>query len=295
MQRFVPLLVLLALAMPARAGACAPCGAGDPTLTRMGSDVPFAGRARLAVELRHYWDRIDVAGLDASELHEVALGLAISWAPTDWLSLSGSMPIVLRDVRRASLSHTTTLGPGDAELRARVILLRDAAFAPSHLFGAHAGVELPTSIDQVGPNGARLDAGAQTGSGTVDPLAGVFYTHLADPWALFLSATVSLPQAPRYDDAPGPSMRASAAVQHRLDRHFTLRGGLDVRLDAPSIIAGQSDPRTDRFVLFASPDLLWSPLSDLVLSLGLRVPLVQVSEERRTEGLYTIVSLVVDA
>jgi hypothetical protein len=155
-------------------------------------------------------------------------------------------------------------------------------------------VRLPTSVDQVGSNGERLPVEAQTGSGGVAPILGLFYTHLADPWSLFGSATVSLPVAPRFDEAPGPSMRAQVALQYRFDRWITVRGGVAMRLDAPASAGGRSEPGTDDFALFVSPNLLWSPVSDLILVFGLRVPVAQISQQGRAEGLYATTSVIVD-
>jgi hypothetical protein len=287
-------LLGLLLAAPPSAQACATCGCGDPTLTVMGAEAPFAGRVRLSARLRYRGDAIGTEGVDRAEVHEGVLTLGASWAPTDWLVLSGEAPLVFRHVRWAHLARAATFGPGDAELRGRAVLLRDRAFAPSHLLGVHAGVKLPTSLDQVGGDGQRLPVEAQTGTGTVDPILGLFYTHLADPWAVFSTATVALPTAGRFAEAPGPSLRATAAVQYRVDRRITLRGAVDLRFDAPASVGDGTDPRSDHFAVFLSPDLLWAPVPDVILGLGLRVPVAQLSEQGRTEGLYAVTSVVVD-
>lgn len=295
MRRPLPALVLAVLTLaPRPAAACATCGCGDPTLTVMGAEQPFAGRVRLAARLRYRWDTIGTADAERATVHEGVLGIGASWAPTDRLVLSAEMPAVVRHVRWPHLAEAVTVGTGEAELRGRAVLLRDRAFAPSHLLGVAAGVKLPTSIDQTGADGQRLPVEAQGGTGTVDPIAGLFYTHLADPWAFFTSATVRWPLAPRFDEAPGPSVRATAALQRRLDRHVTLRGAVDVRVDAPGSVDGRTDPRSDHFALFLSPDLLWSPATDLVVTVGVRVPVLQISEQGRAEGLYAVTSVVVD-
>ncbi len=295
MLRLPTTLVALVLAVdPATAAACASCGCGDPTLTVMGAEQPFAGRLRFAAQLQYRWDRVgDEAS--ASEVHEGQLALSAAWAPSEWLMLSATMPLVVRDVRLANLTHATVLGPGDAELRSRIVLLRDRAFAPQHLLGVTAGVKLPTSVDQQAPDGALLPYDAQTGTGSVDPLVGLFYSHFADPWSVFASATVAVPVAARYSEAPGPSLRSSLALQLRADRWLTVRGALDVRWDAPALVDQRTDPTTDQLVVFLSPDLLWSPVSDVTLVFGVRVPILQVTERARAEGLYVLTSIVVDA
>lgn len=260
----------------------------------MGTEVPFAGRLRLGARLQYRWDAVGEPGVDRAMMHEGSLVLTGSWAPTDRLVLSAEMPLLVRDVSWPNLSHALVAGPGDADLRARMIVLRDRAYAPENVLAITAGVKLPTSIDQVGPDGTRLPFEAQTGTGTIDPLVGLFYSHFEDPWAFFASAHVALPFAGRFEEEPGPSLRATVAGQVRLDTHVSLRAGVDARFDAPASVRGRRDPETDAFALFVSPDFVWSPMSDLLIAIGLRIPVLQLSEQPRDEGWYVVTSIVGD-
>ena len=275
------LIVLAVLSTPLPAAACVPCAAGDPTLTVMGAEQPVSGRARFSLELQGRWDRIVEQDVERVRLIEALARFAASYAPLDWLTVSAALPIVVRDLRQG-LAHYVTAGLGDAEVRARFVLLRDRAFAPKNLLGPTLGIRLPTAFAQSSA-GELLPVDAQTGSGTIDPLLGLFYAHFDDPWSLFTTATVSLPFAARWPDAPGPSLSATSAVQYRLDS-FTLRLALDARLDAPATIGGRSDPQTDHFSLFLSPEILFSPAGEWILQFGVRAPIVQWSEQGREEG-----------
>ncbi|MCB9594143.1 MAG: transporter [Sandaracinaceae bacterium] len=290
-------LVMTSLALaatPGRASACATCGCGDPTRTTMGTGQPYAGRLRLGANLRYRWDDVGDEGVDRATVHEVRLDLAAAYAPTDWLIVAASLPVLYRDVGWVNGGHASTVSPGELELRARVVLLRDRAFAPRHLLGVALGLKLPTGIDQVTPGGTLLPIEAQPGSGTWDGIGGLFYTHLADPWAVFATAQVTVGWAGRYDESPGPSLRGGLALQYRFDANVTVRGGVDARWDAPATIEGQTDPSTEHVTLFASPDFLWSPEDDWLLTVGARIPVAQLSGQGRAEGWYFLVSAVVD-
>ncbi|MBX3273032.1 MAG: hypothetical protein KF729_22405 [Sandaracinaceae bacterium] len=291
LSRLALVLVLgVALAPTSRAAACASCGCGDPTLTTIGVGQPFAGRARVSLALEGRWDELG----EGTVMGEASARLAASYAFDDRVALAASVPLLLRDLTWASQRHVTTLGLGDADVRARVVLLRDRSFAPSHLFGVALGVKLPTSIDQVDAHGARLPVVAQSGSGTIDPLIGLTYSHFADPFALFASATVALPFAGRYEESPGPSLFLSVAAQHRFDGHFSVRLGTDARLDAPALIGARTDPRTRHFSLFTAADLLVSPITDWIFQLGASVPVLQDSPQGRTEGVYFRLAVTAD-
>ncbi len=288
------LALLALLSAPRAARACATCGSGDPTLTTMGLGQPFAGRARFGLRLRYRWDRV-IDGARGVELHEGRADVSAAYSPWDRLTLAVTVPMTVRRARWASLRAYTTAGPGDLDLRARVVLLRDRAFAPSHLLGAVAGVALPTSVDQVDGQGARLPVDVQNGAGAIAPSLGLTYAHLADPLAVFASAVVTLPFAGRFDEAPGPSLRGSVAVQWRLARWITLRAGLDARWDAPARVGDATDPRSEHATLFLAPDVLLAPDPDWVVGFGVRAPLVQASAQGRDEGWMFLASLTVDA
>lgn len=288
-------VALLAFAHVRPAAACVTCESGDPTLTVMGSGQPLRDRLRVSWMLEGHEDRLVATGAAETLLLEGRSTFSAAYSPDDRFTLSASVPVVIRDIRFANDAHYTTVGPGDLELRGRFVWLRDRPFAPQHLFGPTLGLRLPTSIDQVDGRGSALPVDAQTGSGTFIPMGGFFYAHFADPWALFASFSVSLPvEGGRFRDYPGPSMRSTLAAQYRLDDHVTFRLGTDVRLDAPLFIDGQRDPSSEHMSWFVSPDLLWSPVPDWILQLGVQAPFAQVSGRRRREGPYVRCALTVD-
>ncbi len=288
--RTIAVITCLLAAWPSSAAACATCGSGDPTLTVMGAGQPFAGRVRLSAELQY---RHDAMG-DATRVDEGQLQLGAAYAPADWVMISLTAPLVLRDVTFGDLAHATVAGLGQLDLRARFVLFRDRAFAPEHVFGLVAGASLPTIVDQLDPEGRLLPAEAQTGTGTFDPIGGVFYTWLADPLSLFASLTAQVPLAPRYAEAPGASVHLTVALQYRVTEWLTLRLGADARGDAPSSDDGRQTPGSEHVVVFAAPDVLVAPAPDVIFVLGARIPVAQHSPDGRSEGPYASLAMVVD-
>ena len=280
-------------AVPAGARACATCGAGDPTLTVMGAEVPFAGRLRISTQLQ-YSGGSSGGPHNRADTHEGRAALGVSWSPDPRVTFSAAMVGTLRSVSRANGASAMVIGPGDLEVRSRWTLLRDRTVSPEHLLAVQVGLRSPTSFDQIDERGRLLPLDAQTGTGAFEAIGGASYTHLADPWSLFVSAAVHLPFAGRYRATPGPALYGTVAAQYRLDRHFTVRGGVDVRLDAPWRLGARTDPTTDGFTGFVSPDVLWSPEADWVFVLGVRVPVLQVYERPRQEAWSVHVSAVVD-
>jgi len=71
------------------------------------------------------------------------------------------------------------------------------------------------------------------------------------------------------------SLRSSISAQIQPQRSFALRFGLDTRLDSSAELNGASDPNTGGFVGHVSPELVLSPVTDLVLHAGAHFPVVQ--------------------
>ena len=68
-MKLAALAIMVALSLPVGdAWACSTCGCGDLTLTVMGSEKPYAGRLRAALELRHRTDAVGRPGFNEQRL-----------------------------------------------------------------------------------------------------------------------------------------------------------------------------------------------------------------------------------
>ena len=88
-----------------RARACAMCETGDPTLVVMGAQQPYEGRLRMALALQYRTDAIGRPGTDRIELNEQRVTLSVAYAPIAWLMLSGSVPMIRRQLTDVVLAQ----------------------------------------------------------------------------------------------------------------------------------------------------------------------------------------------
>jgi hypothetical protein len=261
----------LLLVAPA-ASACATCACGDPTLTSMGTEQPFAGRLRLAATVRAWGMTEGEAGQDAVTLRELRMDVAASYAPVRWLFLSATLPLQARGVRDVSLARERSWGPGDLEISAKAYVFRDREFSPDHLVSVLVGAELPTSPMVHDAQGRPLSLDAQLGTGSWDPLAGLAYTMFRGEWSFIASATGYLPTRGRMGFRAGASLRGTVAAQYQPRPRWALRLAADSRLEGASEQQGVRDPTGSGFIAFISPDVLFSPSTDAVIQVGVRAP-----------------------
>lgn len=287
-MRFLSRAAGLALALlasrAAPALACAVCGVGDPTLTVAGSERPFAGRLRLSGTLRLGGLRVGTPGLDEISLREQRFDLGLAYAPLPTLFLSLALPLLHRDTVDVQGRRAGTTGPGDVELRAKYFAWQGRKGPFSHQVAFMGGLKLPTAPLQEGADGQPLSENLQPGMGAVTPLVGAFYGFTRGPYSLFASATFYLPFAVRAGPHGGDSLRSSIAAQLQPRRAFALRFGLDTRLDSSADQNGVSDPNSGGFVGYVSPELVLSPVTDLVLQVGAHFPVLQALRGYHREG-----------
>ncbi|HEX8703836.1 MAG TPA: transporter [Myxococcaceae bacterium] len=263
------------LAAPA-ALACATCACGDPTLTSMGTEQPFAGRLRLATTVRAWGMTTGEASLDAVTLRELRMDVAASYAPLRWLFLSATLPLQARGLRDVSLARERSWGPGDLEISAKAYVFRDREFSPDHLVSVLVGVELPTSATVHDEQDRPLSLDAQLATGSWDPFAGLAYTMFRGEWSFIASATGYLSTRGRMGFRAGASLRGTLGAQYQPHPRWALRLAADTRLEGASDTRGVPDPEGQGFIGFLSPDVLYSPVTDVVLQAGVRVPVLNL-------------------
>lgn len=281
-------------ATPRPVHACATCTAGDPTLAQMGQEAPFAGRVRLAGSIRHASYRIGRPGIDRLDVREQRLDLSASWSPWSPLTVSLNVPLVRRRVDYVHLARDETYGPGDLDLRMRLVLFRDRSFDPDHLVSLVAGTELPTTPRLRDGQGRVLPEDAHPGTSSWDPYLGVSYVHLRERWSFFGSATGQWFGEGIGGLQLGPSLRLAAQGQWQPDPRVGVQLGGLLRVDDAPRLDGRSLPEGAGAILFVSPGLVASPATDLVLSAVVRIPIVQALSGAHREGVVAELGVAVD-
>jgi hypothetical protein len=275
----------LAVALgPRPAAACAVCGAGDPTLTVMGTEKPFVGRLRLAADVKIGSLQVGTPGVDEVDLTEERFELAVAYAPRPTLFLSLALPVLHRDAFFRDGARVAFTGLGDVELRVKQFVWSGARGPYRHQAAIQGGLKLPTARVEGDAAGAALAAALQPGTGAITPFLGVFYGLSQGPWSLYASASLYLPFAVRAGPHATESFRTSASAQRQVGRRFAARLGIDTRLDGTAAADDKPDPNSGGFVGYLSPQLVVSPATDLILLVGAHFPLVQALQGFHREG-----------
>ncbi|MBL8940662.1 MAG: transporter [Archangium sp.] len=283
--------VLLATA----AAACPTCACGNPALTSMGAEQPFAQRVRLATTLRAWQQDEGVANLDAVRLRELRLDLTASWSPTAWLTLSVNVPVQLREQLAVNLERQTALGWGEADVSARVVVAGAGQLRPRALVSVIAGARLPSALTLRDRERRLLDVDAQLGPGGVAPQLGIAWSgFFGDRWSGMASLTGEVPLEGRYGLRMGPAAVLVALAQYQPLRWLGVRAGADARGELASFVNGVADARLAGVLTSLLADAVFKLGQQAVLLAGVRAPLIDTRPGPVHTWPIPVVSLVVD-
>lgn len=294
-QRLILWVSLGCLSLSAGEGwACSSCSSGDPTLTVMGTELPFEGRKRLSLETRYRGDAIGDPQLEGIRLQELRTDLNVAYTPSVRWTLSASVPLIARSVTYVNLAQDRVLGLGDIELRVRRLLWRDRSFMPQHVLSGQVGLKLPSTPLAVGVDQQPLDSSAQPGSGSWDPSLALSYGFFAHPYSAYISVTGVRPSEGYLNERVGASLRSTWMVQAQPLEPLSIRGGLDMRWDAVNLEDGQVESDSGGFISFVALDLLVQPKQDWLVRVGGALPVVQKLNGYHQESPLLTVGAVYD-
>ena len=227
--------------------ACALCGAADRSLPENGSETPFAGRKRVTVDARAAAFATDDARF--SEIRVVP-GAAVSVTKDTMIGVEA--PIVYR---------STTMA-GDVELRAT-----HTAWRGTHTrLSLEGGFKLPTA-----PTLEGVPPDLQPGCASIVPYAGFALGTGRGSWSGRASVSLLMPISVRDAPHPGDSVRASIGGTFQPTTWFALLAGAFLRWDG----SADGNPHSGGAAVHVAPEIVIAPASDLVLTAGVAVPVVQ--------------------
>ena len=255
--------------------ACATCLCGDPTISMMGTEKPFAGRTRGSVDFLSRKETVGQPGINEHEIDEKRVTYSLSYSPSEKWTFLAALPVVQKEVRRFDLSTEKASGVGDADLTAKWYVNYEQRLMEPDLWGMQFGLRVPTSTEQKS-NGVPITFDAQPGAGATIPSIGLWYGRFAMPWFFYASANYQHAVTTGYQgyDA-GDVLLATAYTQYALEYKFALTFSLDARSKKKDHYFGVPDPDSGGLLIMATPGLVWTPVTDLVVNLTVQIPAVE--------------------
>ena len=268
--------------------ACAVCGAGERTLPANGNELAFAGRLRATVDARA---AAFAARTEPMRVVEVRTEPGASVAIGEGTLIGAAVPVLRRSiaVEGAALDHVSL---GDVEARVSHVAWSTGPAVVGRRLTASASLKGPTAPIEHG-----VPTDLQPGCGSIVPGVGLTYTWtfsgspLVSVWT---SATLLLPLSVREGPHPGDSLRGSTTLQVQPSTWIATRASVHARWDAAGDRDGAVDRGSGGAAVYAAPEIVLSPASDLVVSAGVSVPVVQAMRGYRVTAPIALVGIGLD-
>jgi len=288
------LAVLTAFTLAEDAWACASCACGDPTIAAMGTEQPMPGRVRLSLVAGWREERTPSQTAEVPfQADEIRFDLTAAGAIGDRVWLSGTLPVLSRGIVDTNLERARSVGWGDAELRARVVLFRPKGPRPRHQFGLSTGLVVPTAL-RVREAGDVADDDLQPGAGAISPMLGLFHGWTRGMWSGFSSLTGRVSFLGWDQRTPGPVGLISTAVQVQPIPEVSPRLQLDGRLSATHRIDGEPEGIGGGWMVAVTPSLWMSPTRAVTLFVEVRVPVAQRLQAGARETVHPSAGVAVE-
>jgi hypothetical protein len=274
--------------------ACAVCGASERGLPSNGSEVAFEGRKRATLDVRAAaFETTTGPDVHVTEIRaEAGGGVAIG----ERTMIGVSVPVLHRTVTTDVLMLTgmtprldeTMLG--DVELR--------ATYSAWRTIGRHlaldGGIKAPTAPIEHDSAGRVLTPDLQPGCSSIVPFVGATYLVSGALVSTWISASLLMPVSVRDAPHPGDSVRASWTLQLQPSSLFATRLGVFGRYDSTAELDGAALPRSGGAAVHVAPELVISPVPDLVFTVGAAFPLIQEMRAYRSTSPVLLASAGVD-
>ncbi|TPW11465.1 MAG: hypothetical protein FD130_1973 [Halothiobacillaceae bacterium] len=279
----VTTLTLLAVLPTEPLLACATCLAGDPTITTMGTEKPFAGRKRLSIDYLSRSETVGQPNVNEHKIDEERITYSFSYAFSDAWIAAASLPLIDKEVERYDLSHEKASGPGDLDLSLRWFIGKDERFPARQLWGTQFGVRLPTSTEEQS-QGEAIDFDAQPGAGATIPNLGLWFGYYRTPWFLYSSFQWQHALDDGYQGyQAGDALLLTGLVQYAPLHRLAVQFSLDGRWKAQDSYYDRTDDNSGGLLVMASPGVAWTPLDNLVVNLLYQHPAIERMHGRQDE------------
>lgn len=276
-------MLLMTLFAPGTVLACATCLCGDPTITTMGTEKPFAGRMRAGVEYLSRGETAAQPDINEFEVDEERITYSFSYALNSEWMFAASLPMVTKKVTRFDNSHAQGSGIGDMDFSARWFVGKDESFPVKYLWGVQFGLRVPASSEQK-KNGAAIDIDAQPGVGATIPSVGIWYGRYAMPWFFYTSAVVQHAVTEGYQDyQAGDVALLTGLVQYALNYGVAMQLSLDGRFKKHDKYDGVEDENSGGVLIMATSGIAWTPVEDLILNMSYQLPVIENANGRQEE------------
>ncbi len=219
--------------------ACTSCLCGDPTLTTLGTEKPYAGRIQFGWEAIYREEETGTQAIDLKVVDELRHTLNASYWPNKKIGLSIALPVhSTLNLTVQNGANQQGSGVGDLEFNGRYYQWQNRRYNAGFI----AGMRLPTGSEQKTASGQPIDIDAQPAQGVYQTRLGMWYSRYKYPWSFHSSAIAYKALNEGYQGfEPGEQLTLSGVGQYAMTKKLSVMFGLEARSGAKDAFYDEQD------------------------------------------------------
>ncbi|WP_156312522.1 hypothetical protein [Marinagarivorans algicola] len=236
------------LCVPNSVLACTSCLCGDPTLTTLGTEKPYAGRVQLGWEAI-YREEETGTGADLKTVEQLQHTLQASYWPTKKIGLSFVLPVYSTlKLATQNGANQEGSGTGDLEINTRYYQWQNRRYNAGFI----AGMRLATGREQTTGTGELIDIDAQPAQGVYQVRLGLWYSRYQYPWSFHSSvmAYVALNEGFQGFE-PGEQATFNGIGQYAMTKKLSVMLGVEARIGKKDAFYERLDDHSGGAIAYA--------------------------------------------
>jgi hypothetical protein len=283
-----PVLFLCCFLASPLAMACSTCMVGDPTLSLMGAEKPYADRLRLSLDYLSRSEDLGVDGYNKKIIDEKMVSLSMAYAPSSRLMFGLNIPYAHRHLQSYNLTDEEVTTWGDVTITVKNFL-QEKDFLQKHMYGLIGSIKLPTGAEQDDSAGQPLDFDVQVGQGAYVGGIGGWYAQYNYPYMFYTSASYYVASEGYQNFQAGNALVFNAVAQYASQHHLAYYLGLEGRNSEKDAFSGVDDDDSGGTIIFLAPGLIYTIRQDLLLNTSVKLPTIDALNGNHEEGtIFTI-------
>jgi len=283
-----PVLLIAGLLAAPVVMACSTCMVGDPTLSLMGAEKPYAGRLRWSLDYLSRSEELGIDGFNKKNIEEDRISLNLAYAPTSRLMFGLNIPYAHRHLQSYNLTDEEVTELGDVTITVKNFV-QEKDFLQKHMYGLIGSIKLPTGAEQYDSTGQPLDFDVQVGQGAVVGGIGGWYALYNYPYMFYTSASYYVASEGYQNFQAGNALVFNATAQYASQHHLAYYLGLEGRDSEKDAFSGVDDDDSGGTIVFLAPGIIYTIKQDLLLNTSVKFPAIDALNGNHEEGtIFTI-------
>jgi len=272
MIKSISVLAILLIAS-GKTFACSTCMVGDPTLSLMGAEKPFAGRIRTSLDWLTRSEEIGRKNFNRKTIDEHRLTFNLAYAPNSRWMFGVSLPYVERELENFNLADQSVSAFGDVSFSVKTFW-QAQEIPQRHMYGMLGGIKIGSASEEKDDRDIALDFDVQAGQGAEVINLGFWYANFNYPYLIYSSASYHVANEGFQKFEAGDALTYNSTLQYAASQKLAWQLGVEGRSSETDYFDSVKDLDSGGNLLYLTLGFVYTLKNDLLLNAVIKHPAI---------------------